>query len=123
MRRRLQKFLPIVLIALAMQVLAPIAACWAASLNASDPLRLGEICHSAAASAPDQGDGTGDHRDGACSICCAVHTNTSLDTPQAIVVAPPYRQPASVAWLDQMPNLSRSAGGSNAQARAPPQTS
>jgi hypothetical protein len=38
MRSRLQKFLPVVLIALAVQVLAPIAACWAAAIAMSDPL-------------------------------------------------------------------------------------
>ena len=38
MRRRLRKFLPIVLIAVMVQILAPVAACWAASIAASDPL-------------------------------------------------------------------------------------
>ena len=38
MRRRLKNFLPIVLIALAVQIVAPIAACWAAGIAASDPL-------------------------------------------------------------------------------------
>ena len=41
MRARLQKFLPIVLLALAMQVLAPIAACWAAGQAVADPLGAG----------------------------------------------------------------------------------
>ena len=38
MRRRLNNFLPIVLIALLVQIFAPIGACWAASIAASDPL-------------------------------------------------------------------------------------
>ena len=38
MRRRLQKFLPIVLLALMVQILAPIGACWAAAVAVSDPL-------------------------------------------------------------------------------------
>ncbi len=37
MRRRLRKFFPIVLIALTVQIFAPIGACWAASIAASDP--------------------------------------------------------------------------------------
>jgi hypothetical protein len=60
MRRRLRKFLPIVMLAVAVQILAPIAACWAASIAASDPLgsALGSafICHDNAASAPAQSD-------------------------------------------------------------------
>ena len=45
MRRRLKNFLPIVLIALAVQIFAPIGACWAASIAASDPLHGAAICH------------------------------------------------------------------------------
>ena len=45
MRRRLRKFLPIVLVALVVQILAPIAACWAASIATSDPLLGAAICH------------------------------------------------------------------------------
>ncbi len=43
--RRLKNFLPIVLIALMVQILAPIGACWAASIAASDPLAGAVICH------------------------------------------------------------------------------
>ena len=50
MRRRLRKFLPIVLIAVMVQILAPIAACWAASIAASDPLHAAVICHDNSAS-------------------------------------------------------------------------
>ena len=46
MRRQFQKFLPIVLIALAVQILAPIAASWAAAIASFDPLQAAEICHS-----------------------------------------------------------------------------
>ena len=45
MRRRLRKFFPIVLIALTVQIFAPIGACWAASIAASDPLHAAIICH------------------------------------------------------------------------------
>ena len=45
MRRRLKNFLPIVLIALVVQIFAPIGACWAASIAASDPLAAAVICH------------------------------------------------------------------------------
>ena len=39
MHARLQKFLPLVLLALVMQVLAPIAACLAAGVSAADLCR------------------------------------------------------------------------------------
>ena len=127
MRRRLHKFLPIVLIALAVQILAPIAACWAASIAASDPLgtALGSafICHDNSASTPARGDQGGDHRahNGACAICCMAQASAAIDTPQQAAVTTPYRQPERVVWRDQTVELPGSRAGSNAQARAPPQ--
>ena len=103
MRRRLQKFLPIVLIALVVQILAPIAACWAAGVAASDPLgsALGSafICHDTAVGSPAQSDQGGDHRshNGACSICCIAQAATVVDAPQQMVVTAPYRQPTGFA--------------------------
>ncbi len=122
MRRRLQKFLPIVLIALVVQVLAPIGACWAAAIAASDPLALAEICHDSAAASGQQGDQGGEHRthDGACAICCVLHAGASIDTPQVPALATPYRQGARVVWRDAALDLPASRAGSNAQARAPP---
>jgi hypothetical protein len=122
MRRRLAKLLPVVLIALAVQVLAPIGACWAAAVAVSDPLLAGEICHSDPASASGQTDQGGEHHghDGACSICCAAQAGASVDTPQAVTVAVPYRDVARVVWRDHSLALSKFRSGSNAQARAPP---
>jgi hypothetical protein len=124
MRRRLRKFLPIVLIALTVQIFAPIAACWAASIAASDPLHGAVICHGGAASAPgqtDQTDPTGQHRahDGCCSVCSVFHTGAPVDRPQ-IVVTTPGQPPERVVWLDGAPDLFGSRAGSNAQPRAPP---
>ena len=98
MRRRFAKFLPIVLIALAVQILAPIGACWAAAVAVSDPLLAAEICHSDPASVSGQTDQSGEHRghDGACSICCAAQAGASVDTLQAVTVAAPYRDVARV---------------------------
>jgi hypothetical protein len=123
MRWRLQKFLPIFLIALAVQILAPIAAGWTAALAASDPLGAAEICHSNPAAIPESGDQGADHRahDGLCSICCAAQAGGSLDTPQPLAIETPYRRPARVVWRDSAPELVAVRPGSNAQARAPPQ--
>ena len=123
MRRRLQKFLPIVLIALMVQVLAPIGACWAAAIAASDPLQA-EICHTDLGQGG-AGDQSGQHQahDGACAICCAAHAGAALDTPQISAVAAPLRAAALVVWHDRDHDLFRSRVGSNAQARAPPSLS
>jgi Protein of unknown function (DUF2946) len=125
MRRRLQKFLPIVLIALVMQVLAPIAACWAASIAVSDPFGSAAICHDNAASAPAQSDQGGDHRshNGVCAICCIAQAASAIDTPQQAAVAAPHRQPARVVWRDQAVEPQAARAGSNTQARAPPSLS
>jgi hypothetical protein len=122
MRRRLARFLPIVLIALTVQILAPIGACWAAAFAISDPLLAGEICRSDPASVSGQTDRGGEHRghDGACSICCAAQASASFDAPQASAVATPYRDVARVIWRDQAEGLSQFRVRCHAQARAPP---
>jgi hypothetical protein len=127
MRRRLRKFFPIVLIALAVQIFAPIGACWAASIAASDPLHAAVICHDDTASAQGQTgqtDSTGQHRahDGCCSVCSVLHTGVPVDTPQTAVTTPSH-QPERVVWLDTAPDLFSSGAGSHAQARAPPSIS
>jgi hypothetical protein len=118
MRRRLGKFLPIVLIAVLAQVFAPIGATWAASIAASDPLHAAAICHGNAASAPNDQSGQPRAHD-CCSVCNVVHTGGPVATPQAAVVTP-WRHAARVAWRDTAPDLFSSRAGSHAQARAPP---
>jgi len=122
MRRPLEKFFPIVLIALMVQILAPIGACWAAAIAASDPLPRAEICHTDLG----QGSGTSDQsgqppaHEGACAICCAAQASPAPETPQATMFAAPYRAAALVVWHQQAEGLAVSRIGSNAQARAPP---
>src|SRR3954471_16438488 len=85
MRRRLGKFLPIVLIAVLAQIFAPIGATWAASIAASDPLQSAVICHGDAAWASSQTDQSGPPRahDGCCSICSVVHSGAAVEAPSA----------------------------------------
>jgi len=122
MRRRLRKFFPIVLIALMVQIFAPIGACFAASIAAADPLHAAVICSGGTAS--NETNRGGEHRahDGSCSACFAAQAAASLDSPQAIF-APPQRQSARVAWRDAAPDLTGSRTWSHAQARAPPSIS
>ena len=118
--RRLKKFLPIVLIALVVQIFAPIGACWAATIAASDPLAGAVICHGNAASGAGQTDQTG-HRahDGCCSVCSVLQTGAPVDIPQIAAIAVD-RVAERVAWFDFAFRLTNARAGSHAQARAPP---
>lgn len=124
MRRRLGKFLPIVLIAVLAQIFAPIGATWAASIAASDPLQAAVICHGNAASTSSPTDQSSPHRahDGCCSVCNLVHSDAALDAPAAAAITP-FRHVERVVWLDDVPDPFSSRPCSHAQARAPPSLS
>lgn len=121
MRRRLEKFLPIVLIAALVQIFAPIGATWAVTVAAADPLHAVPICHGSAASVADQPGSSGQPgaHDGCCSVCSVVHSGAPVDAPTAVSTTP-FRPANSVVWLATTPDLSGSRPGSHAQARAPP---
>ena len=124
MRARLQEFLPLVLLALAMQVLAPIAACWATGLAVADPLSAGVICHSASpqgdVNEPSQAPAA---HAGACALCCLAQANASLDSPTQAALPIPVRHAARMVWHPAAAFAVASPEGSIAQARAPPQFS
>jgi len=122
MRRRFQKYLPIVMVALMVQIFAPIGACWAAAVAASDPLATAEICHDSGTAAGQTGDHSSDHREhgGACAICCLASAGASIDTPAPASVSHPYRATERVIWHEQTADVAVFRAGSNAQARAPP---
>jgi hypothetical protein len=125
MRRRLLRFLPVFLIALTVQILAPIASSWTAALAASDPLGMADICFNNPSQTPASGDQGADHRghDRLCSICCAAQASAALDTPNQPASAIPHRQAAPVAWHNGAADWAVARTGSNAQARAPPRIS
>jgi hypothetical protein len=120
MRQRLQGFLPILLIALMVQILAPIGAAWMAAAAVSDPLRLVEICHSGAGSSPAQGDRGGQHADDSCGSCCIAQAAASLDTPQSATLTAPDLETRRIVWHPSALRLAAPRIGSNAKARAPP---
>jgi len=123
MRRRRQRFIPIILIALAVQFLAPIAASWATAIAASDPLATAEICHANPSGSALPGDPDVDHRDGKglCSIWCAAQAGAALHAPQQIAVVIPHREPDPALWRVGALEFFPARIGSIAQARAPPQ--
>lgn len=120
MRRRLRKLLPIVLMALMVQIFAPISACWAASIAASDPLSAAAICRNDTTASQSDPSGTSrHHHDVCCSLCCMAQAVASIDTPQT-TVATPYRHSERVVWRDLAVAWLGSRTGFHAQARAPP---
>ena len=121
---RLKKYLPIVLIALMVQIFAPIGACWAASIAASDPLAGAVICHGNGDPGADQTNPTS-HRahDGCCSVCSVLQTGVPVDGPQAAAAIQLVRDSARVVWTEFAPERFASRAGSHAQARAPPSIS
>jgi len=124
MRAGLQKFLPVVLLALVMQVLAPIAACWAAGQAVADPLQAAAICHSASeqGGSNDQ-TGTPTAHTGACALCCLAQANASFDPPPHAALSIPFRHAERVVWHDANASAVAAHKGSSAQARGPPQFS
>jgi DUF2946 family protein len=120
MRQRLRGFIPILLLALMVQILAPIGATWAAAIAVSDPLGAAEICHSDPDSSPPQDDHGGQHLHDGCALCCAAQAGASLDTPQPVSIDTPYRRASIVVWHAHVLTLSAARAGSNTQARAPP---
>jgi len=122
MRRRLQKFLPVILIALIVQILAPVVASWAAFVAASDPLSTIEICHGSPFSVPGPADqGGGGSHDGACLICCALHASASVNPPRVATFVNPHREAGRVVWDHPALYFLTARTGSNSQARGPPQ--
>ena len=122
MRRRLKNFLPIVLMALAVQIFAPIAACWAATIAASDPLSAAVICHGSATGGASQDDqsGTKGAETGCCGLCGVLHTGAPVDPPQTAAVFTVDRGATSVVWHEFALDPATSRAGSPEQARAPP---
>ncbi|MDN5004854.1 DUF2946 domain-containing protein [Bradyrhizobium sp. GCM10027634] len=120
MRARLQKFLPLVLLALAMQVLAPIAACWAAGQAVADPLQVAVICHSVSEQGGPNDQGVPSTHAGTCALCCLTQANASFDSPAQATLFIPFRRADRVVWHEADARVVTAHGGSNAQARAPP---
>jgi len=120
MRQRLRGLIPILLLALMVQILAPIGATWAVAIAASDPLGAAEICHSDPNGSSPRDDHRGQHLHDGCALCCAAQAGASLDTPQPVSIDAPDCCASIVVWHAHVLTLWASRAGSNTQARAPP---
>ncbi len=120
--RRLELFIPIVVLAVLVQLIAPIAAFRVVAYATSDPLYLASICTEMASSPASQtapAKTQHDHGE-CCAFCGAGHAvSVALASPPLIFVTL-QRQYQQVSWLEAAEPMPTVRVGSNAQARAPP---
>lgn len=121
MRRRLEFFIPIVLFAVLVQLMAPIGAFRAVAQAVSDPLAMASICSGMSAgegqTMPSGAPST--HAD-CCAFCATAHGGVAVIDPPMPVFVTLQRQYQRVVWLQSTDAVSAVRIGSNAQARAPP---
>jgi hypothetical protein len=123
MRRRLEVFIPIVLLSILVQLFAPIAAFRVVAYAVSDPVYMASIC-TEMVSPPDAPTAPTktqhDHGD-CCVFCAAGHGGAIAIEPPPLIFVSLQRQYQRVSWLEAADPISAGRVGSNAQARAPPQ--
>jgi DUF2946 family protein len=122
MRRRLELLIPIVLLAILVQLFAPIAAFRAFASAANDPLYMASICSEVDSAPDDMQTAPAQHRDhGECCAFCGAGNGgaTALQPPPPVFVIL-QRQYQRVSWLEAAKAMTAVRVGSNAQARAPP---
>ena len=125
MRRRLEVFIPIVLLSMMVQLLAPIGAFRAVAHAVSDPLYLATIC-SGVASSEDASETTtakAPHGANCCGFCSVSHGGAVAVDPPPLIFVVLQRQYQLIAWLEAADHVPPARGGSHAQARAPPSIS
>lgn len=122
MRRRLEVFIPIVLLAVLVQLLAPIAAFRVVAYAANDPLYMASICTDMGSSSGAQTAPTPTlHPHECCAFCGAGHAGAVAIDPPPLLFVTLQRQYQRISWLEAAEPMAAIRTGSNAQARAPPQ--
>ena len=123
MRRRLAVFIPILLMAVLVQLFAPIAAFRVVAFAVSDPLYFATICADDTSEPGSSQTAPADskHHSGGCCVACAIGHGGGLaaEAPPVIFVTL-QRQYQLVSWLEASRSMPPLRTGSNAQARAPP---
>jgi Protein of unknown function (DUF2946) len=123
MRRRLEVFVPIVLLSILVQLSAPIAAFRVIAYAVTDPLYMSSICTEMVASPdakPTPAKTPDDHGD--CCVFCAAGQGGSIAVdPPSLIFVSLQRLYQRVSWLEAADPMPTVRVGSNAQARAPPQ--
>jgi Protein of unknown function (DUF2946) len=123
MRRRLEGFIPIVLLSILVQSFAPIAAFRIVAYAVTDPLYMASICTEMVSSPYVQtAPAKTQHDQGNCCVFCAAgHGGSIAIDPPPLVFVSLQRLYQRVSWLEAADPMPTIRVGSNAQARAPPQ--
>jgi hypothetical protein len=124
--RRLEVFIPIVLLAILVQLIVPVAAFRAVAFAVSDPLYMASICSGMTSSSQDAQSAPAktqhNHAD-CCAFCGAGHGGSVAVDPPPLIFVSLQRQYQRVSWLEAADPMPTARVGSNAQARAPPSIS
>ncbi len=126
MRRRLEALIPIVLLAVMVQLIAPIAAFRVVANAVSDPIYMATICSGMGSSQDNLQTvpAKTEHRSGpCCAFCAAGHGGAVAINPPPLVFVILQRRYQLVSWLEAAEPMPTLRVGSNAQARAPPSIS
>lgn len=122
MRRRLEIFIPIVLLSIMVQLIAPIGAFRSVANAVSDPLYMVTIC-SGTMSSQEADPAIPQHAGNCCAYCGMNHGGAVAVDPPPLIFVVLQRQYRLVAWLEAVEPLPAVRVGSNTQARAPPSIS
>ncbi len=125
MRRRLEVFIPIVMLAVLVQLMAPIAAFRVVAYATTDPLYLASICSgmtSASETSADPAKTQHQHGD-CCAYCVGSHGGAVVVDPPPLIFVTLQRQYQQISWLEAAKATAVFRVGSNSQARAPPSIS
>ena len=122
MRRRLEAFIPIVMLAVLVQLMAPIAAFRVVAYATTDPLYLASICSgmTSASDAQTNPAGTQHHHGDCCAYCVGSHGGAVAVDPPPLIFVSLQRQYQQISWLEATEAVPVFRVGSNTQARASP---
>jgi len=122
MRRRLEIFIPIVLLSILVQLMAPIAAFRVVAYAATDPLYMAPTCSGMDVSADAQTSPARTQHDRAecCVFCAAGHGGPIVAGSPSLIFVSLHRQYQLISWLEAAEPMPAVRVGSNTQARAPP---
>jgi hypothetical protein len=121
MRRRLEVFIPIVLLSIFVQLFAPIAAFRVVAYLVTDPLYMASMCAEMSSEDAQTAPADTQHDHGDCCVFCAGGRGGSIaiDSPSLVFVGL-QRLYQRVSWLEAADPMPAVRVGSNTQARAPP---
>lgn len=121
MRRRLELYVPIVFLAVLVQLIAPIAAFRVVAYATIDPLYMAPTCAEMASSSDAQTAPTKPHHADCCAFCGAGQGGAVAVNQPTLIFVTLQRQYQLISWLEAADPMPAVRVGSNAQARAPPQ--